>query len=750
MGRFFNIVPLQFMQGTMYQDPHELMIKVIENDNKIRALYEAEANKSEQELLASPHLGFDKEYLDSVISGYNSEIEAITNDIHNNVNVTASAGKRMKNLQKRILQDRLNGDLANITGRYNAMQNFAKENAKLKEEDPSAYNMAMSFEMDRLEKETAKDKKASFSPYRIIGKPKFREDLVKEIDKLKASEDTVLDGNGYKVKIKNLTPDRIMQLAVSSIISRPEYAEYARQQTRYGRSGFMDEDGIMLDPYSLVDKNGNPVTNYDELTPEQRLGVRRVLNSRWAFSPELSGIIAANAYQQRDIDSDSTWVAKMNEAGRNSRHAQDHQLARDKFEFDKQKHNDDMNLELEKLRRASSPRGGSRSGSGSGSGGSGDLLHDNIQGHGVLSIQTRNTDTFSLAADMANYKTNDASKARFEGTLGSAARASKVLNQYYLDGRKLSDVLLSAGFRGQDVSTPKKFADYIVPLVEKELKKKNGILTIGGRHYNSAKEAAQAYASLSTNVYRRADELYKGLNETTQSVDTYALPAHEASNLMTSLGILAKTEGNVFLYDLDDRTNSAKSHEETEKKLREIASDSRYTIRVGPSANSENGGAIYVTLGANHGEDGFGAVNETLKTYVIKTGRGTDNSAVISAINKARSQYSRDQAEYYALGNFSRAVQNGFNAGLSKIVPSRQDLYYLGGQHGVDTSWISRSEIDASQGVLNVSTTDGRSFSVPIMTHGVQNSPTSLAMNAELAIVQASSDPRVNHNLTGR
>lgn len=324
MGRFFQTSSPQFLQNTQYNPNLELMMKVIQNDNAVRNAIEELATKTEYDLLNTQHLLFDREALKEIQGSYTGDINGLVNSVYSDVDVIKSTRPRMKELQNRLLKDKLNGRLGAISNRYSAYQSFMKDNEGLKEKDPTTYQVAMAYELNKLREETAKNPLAVFTGYKVVGTPDFRKDLIAEIDKLKTSSVTVPDGNGYLVKMKELPVEKIMGLAVSNILGRPEYREFARQQTMYGLGGLMNPDGTMINPYTMVGPDGKEVTaeNIDSLTDEYKQKIQRVLNPNWRFSNEITNIANAFAYKERDMSSDSTHMSKLKMAQDERQHAQ--------------------------------------------------------------------------------------------------------------------------------------------------------------------------------------------------------------------------------------------------------------------------------------------------------------------------------------------------------------------------------------------------------------------------------------------
>jgi len=323
MGRFFRTSSPQFLQGGIYSPPVELMMKVMQNDNQVRSLLEQQNAQTEQDLLTSPHLSFDADRLAEIQGKYKNEIDTISQMVYNDTNALQKARPRMRELQRSLLLDKLNGPLGAITNRYNSFQKFVQDNKDVLEKDPSSYNLAVAYELNNLQSATEKDPMSSFSPYKIQASPEWRSEVTKEIDKLKANAAKLPDGRGYLIGNKEVSPQRILELAVSNIMSKPQYLEFARQQTKFGQRGFVNAEGGLLNPWITVDSRGAIVNPEDipNMTDEQRGSLRRVVNPEWRYSNEVNALANAYAYREQDMNPDSTYTTLAGISAANQRHA---------------------------------------------------------------------------------------------------------------------------------------------------------------------------------------------------------------------------------------------------------------------------------------------------------------------------------------------------------------------------------------------------------------------------------------------
>lgn len=726
MGRFFSARPIEFLQGTMYQSPHELMLKVIENDNNLRRAYEEQASKTEMDLLASPHLQFDKERLNQIISSYNSDIDGLVDDIYNNKDIASSGRKRVRDLQKKIYLDKTNGQLGAITGRYNAMQNFIKENEDLRKSDPSTYNMAMAYEMADLAKRVEKDPMATFTSYKVVGRPQFRKDLMDEISKLKENAIASPDGKGYIIKNKVLSEDRLMALAVSHVLGRPEYNEFARQQTKYGASGFFDQNGFSISPYKYVDENGNVVTQ-DVINANPGMRVRSVINNDWAFGRELNGIVGATAYQQRDIDSDSTWMGKMREAGANSRHADEMRYKWAKFEHDKA--NDDRNYQLKLMKLEDDDYfGGGSGGSRGGKGGKDPAgIFDATASTGIINIPVDSTQPITLAQDIKDYKKNNAARARFE-IVSQAYRASKML-KHAPNGVPLAEILLNqATNNGVDISTRDGRARALYAEAQKTIKNGGGQAKWNGEFFTDPALLAKRWAGLASAAQRQVDNRYSTYRDTQQTTKAIGVGKNASSNILEQLQYGMHNDPNVQLVD---QNNNVLLGEQGRVKLGEILRSGSFNIRVAPSANTNNGGAIQIM----HTDPDTGIVNY----YTIKDARGGDNSSIHYAIQTARNNHAPGSIQHEMLSPYMTSIMDGYNAGHRSIGLGTRNMAEIGERFGVDMSGIAGARINLDKGEVLVRSKRGKTISIPLSSMG-SNDITQIGMNAAAAIASAAVD----------
>lgn len=591
MGRFFQTSSPQFLQNTQYNPNLELMMKVIQNDNALRNAIEEQAMKTEYELLNTPHLQFDREALNAIQKGYASSIEELANSVYNDVDITQSSRPRMKALQKRLLEDKLNGDLGAITNRHSAWAKFMEENKDVKDKDPGTYNLAMAYEMNKLMNETKKNSKATFTGYKIQGTPDFRKELVAEIDKLKASSRTVPDGKGYLVKIKDLPADRIMNLAVSHIMQRPEYREFARQQTMYGAGGFYDQDGKSIAPFTFISPDGRTVSPEElaGLSEQEIAGLRRVANPNWRFGNEINQLAQAFAHREQDMSSDSTYTAMAGIEAANARHAQSMALEREKLNWQKQK----FALEQEAKEYGGSDSGGSGGGK-ENSPGLGMILQGNPSGARLDGYQT----TQSFAEDLNDIKAgNPAVLERLRGVQSKFLAApglrgvrigSSKTNSIDL-GRLASD-LVNKGVDLTKASDP-KYRATILQAISK-YKDKNGAISLGdgkvNKLLNSAEAQAQVTKQLGELLEDRAAPIvtsaYSNYNTTTNVSSGYAIRnANDARRIMEDV-MLNKVGFKIY----DEATGQLVPQQD----YNAFINNSDIQLYYHPTANSRYGGVV--------------------------------------------------------------------------------------------------------------------------------------------------------------
>ena len=299
MGRNFQTAPTQFIEDYIYQPPWELMQQAAAQKQQTYDL--ALASTKFFNKIPIDHLqGEDDVYNVQEKQRYYAENAAnIAKAIQND---PAKAKQYMSNieaLQSELEKDMTSGDLSHIIGSAQAYKKWQEDNKKLKEDEPARYAAA---------------EKAYLANYINAGgnsiSQRFKGDLVtKDVDwnkyidsveKLKASvvkgTTSTPTGTGYIVehegKTEVMDSKRLKAFLFSKVMNPTDLASL-RQSQQFGLGTyFSDPEMTTLDYEASGFNNFNLASQAMAYTNEEN-------------STKVSG--------------DTTWVAKMNEAGEESR-----------------------------------------------------------------------------------------------------------------------------------------------------------------------------------------------------------------------------------------------------------------------------------------------------------------------------------------------------------------------------------------------------------------------------------------------
>ena len=713
MSRFFNSGPLQF-NAQIYQDPHQLMMQVINKDNQMRAAYEDAAMKQEAELLGTQALAFDKDRLNRIVAGYGKDIDAITQDIYNDPNAGVSAGRKIRALQKKLMLDNMSGELGAIKNRYMGMMKFMEDNKKVEESDPDAYQLALAYEQNKLAQAVEKDPMAKFVGYSIIGKPDFGKDVRDTFDKLKASSIAQPNG-GYIYDNKFVSEDRLRDLAVSMVLSNPKYGAYARQQTMYGQKGFFNDNGESISPFTFVSKDGKTAT-IDELMSmpiEQRNNYRKILNPEWRFANELNGLASGFAYNEQKISSDGTWVAKFREQNANMRHAQDMALKRERLEFDKMKDARDFNLRLEEHNAKMNGGYGGGSGSGSGRGGSGGL-YGGVGTDGIINTQY-NPQDFDYKSDIKEYRNSQAARARLE-PIANEIRNSKNFRVYTAGGANVGDIAIRLmSSKGVNLTDGKAVAREMYKEAEVLIKRNGGSLTYKGKTYNmnNIQDLAGSMAyHVTSQVKPMLEKQYKRYSENVIPSQAIALNKPTANQVAEQL-IHYGMNGKIELQELSPNNPRGRNvrYEDVAKSIDAAISQGKFGVRVEPGTNTTYGGSVLITVPSETGT----------KMYRVK-GADFENSVMPMADAMLKSTYKPNDLKRYAADDFMKTFYSSRNAQMNYTGLTKSDINKIA--KSFETNYANKivgAKVMYDKGEIILTKNDGTKKTVPLIVTGDGN-----------------------------
>ena len=365
MGRFYRTAKLPLMDVT-YQEPLDLLMKGVQVDTSYRDKAVQASDAYQQQLASINHLNLDaeNELLEQETKNYQGRINDLANMAYSSTDY-GQMNKGIRGLQHDIMNNLQTGQLSQIINRYATVENWKKNNAELLKKDPDTYNRLYGYQMNMMDQGIQSNPNYQMNWENGIATPDFQKKFL-EVAKTMLPDVNFQISNGYIVTDKNLSQDRLMSVW-RAIWDDPTTRRWAVQQTKLGTPGLMEQDqnGNMrfVSPTAMA-YNGSIINGeqYNMLSPEEKQKVRPILNPNWALSSVAGNFTNAESYSQKDVKSDATWVAKLNEQGRNARAAADNAIKLQRLAFDKQKHADDMAQKAAELRaKGSSGKGGSGS-----------------------------------------------------------------------------------------------------------------------------------------------------------------------------------------------------------------------------------------------------------------------------------------------------------------------------------------------------------------------------------------------------
>lgn len=365
MGRFYRTAKLPLMDVT-YQEPLDLLMKGVQVDTSYRDKAVQASDAYQQQLASISHLNLDaeNELLEQETKNYQGRINDLANMAYSSTDY-GQMNKGIRGLQHDIMNNLQTGQLSQIINRYATVENWKKNNAELLKKDPDTYNRLYGYQMNMMDQGIQSNPNYQMNWENGIATPDFQKKFL-EVAKTMLPDVNFQISNGYIVTDKNLSQDRLMSVW-RAIWDDPTTRRWAVQQTKLGTPGLMEQDqnGNMrfVSPTAMA-YNGSIINGeqYNMLSPEEKQKVRPIINPNWALSSVAGNFTNAESYSQKGVKSDATWVARLNESGRNARAAAENAIKRDRLEFDKKKHDDEMAQKAAELRaKGSSGKGGSGS-----------------------------------------------------------------------------------------------------------------------------------------------------------------------------------------------------------------------------------------------------------------------------------------------------------------------------------------------------------------------------------------------------
>ena len=209
---------------------------------------------------------FDKQAVTDAQKYYGDRITEITNQLMQDP--SARVKGQLIGLTNELTKDLSTGTLSKVKGRYDNYQAWAKQNEKMRTDNPNVYNRAYSKGMKALQAGyDSQGHNTTWGEENIMEDIDWTED-VKDIIKtmepeMRANSYAKVGGQWvYKGKSseKALSQTRIMKAVENKIKADPRFASYAQQRGGYGLSGYTDASGNLI-PMFAQDATGNIVIN---------------------------------------------------------------------------------------------------------------------------------------------------------------------------------------------------------------------------------------------------------------------------------------------------------------------------------------------------------------------------------------------------------------------------------------------------------------------------------------------------------
>lgn len=291
MARGYQTAGPSFIQDITYQPPWQFMQEALQSKQKG---YDDVLQKTEliKNLLDVKHLNFEDDRAKNIKEYYNSRMDDLTNQLVQDPNNYNRVLPQLRNLTRELDTDRKEGNIAAIENRYNAVQNWMKENKDIREKEPDTYNRLFAHWYDDIKNRSSSDIKASYAGVKGIQRPDLEwEKIMKDI---KENGFTDTDGKYYK-SVEGVDPERIQNIAWNRLKSNPNFSGYINQMgNTLGMKSYFEK------PFELRNQAGDIISSqdYQNMTDAQKKDIRRYVNSDNPFASDLEMATGVSAYQK--------------------------------------------------------------------------------------------------------------------------------------------------------------------------------------------------------------------------------------------------------------------------------------------------------------------------------------------------------------------------------------------------------------------------------------------------------------------
>lgn len=272
----------------MYKPPIELMQQALDYNNQGVSTALATANLYNNLDINYIDDAREREIVDRKVSYYSNKSKEIQDEILKDPSAWQRLQPNIQALGAELQKDMTTGDIAKIQGSYNSLQKWMQDNEELRKTSPRVYQQGLNHYMTAWRNQDNRSLDGQFSAVNLVSAPDIMQDKYRKIfEGVKANAETKTGGM-YKYDNKYVTEQELQEIAYGLLMSDEQFKSYARQQTTFGDSGWVDKnaEGVST-PKSMYqaydNETGRPLTEeevaekksaWNALTDEQKMQKR--------------------------------------------------------------------------------------------------------------------------------------------------------------------------------------------------------------------------------------------------------------------------------------------------------------------------------------------------------------------------------------------------------------------------------------------------------------------------------------------
>lgn len=269
MARFYQTSQPEFVQDIIYQPPWQLMQQVLANKQQGYDNAVASTELFKKNMLDIKHLGFEEDRAKEIKDYWNSQIDNVTSQLKANPGDYNKFMPVIRDLGRQLEQDRREGNISKLEGRYNAWQQLQKDNEDLLrgnskegiQADPALYRDILGYFYEDIKNRAISDFDAVLSPYKGVGKPDMNsKDIRDALDKFKSSSFEKSNGM-YKIDSEYVTESEAEKAFFNLYMSNPNTQSYLKQQVMLKDPMYYDSTTGKARDLFITDSNGNTIIN---------------------------------------------------------------------------------------------------------------------------------------------------------------------------------------------------------------------------------------------------------------------------------------------------------------------------------------------------------------------------------------------------------------------------------------------------------------------------------------------------------